>query len=74
MTEPTLYLYTLYWAPEGRPIATVEAKTGWEARKQAPQPYRDVLSEVYSVRHDLMDSDTLASLHRRGFGRVTTTR
>jgi hypothetical protein len=65
------YLYTLYWAPEGKPIATVSASDGWAARKQAPQPYRRFIGEVYSVRHDQMDADTLASLQRRGFGKVT---
>lgn len=70
-TPTETYLYTLYWSPEGKPIATVQAKTGWDARKQAPQPYRKYLGEVYSVRHDQMDADTLASLQRRGFDKVT---
>lgn len=65
------HLYTLYWAPEGRPIATVRASNGWNARKQAPQPYRRFIYEIYSLRHDLIDADTLASLTRRGFGKET---
>lgn len=70
MSETT-YLYTLYWSPEGRPIATVRATDGWSARKKAPQPYRRYIHEVYSVRHDHIDADTLASLERRGFGKET---
>lgn len=50
--EP-LHTYVLYWAPEGRPIATVQARTGWEARKQAPKPFRKFIGEVYSVRQDI---------------------
>lgn len=65
------YLYTLYWSPEGRPIATVRATDGWSARKKAPQPYRRYIAEIYSLRHDLIDADTLASLTRRGFGKET---
>jgi hypothetical protein len=41
--------YNLYWAPEGRKIATVQANTGWDARKMAPEPYRKYLGEIYSV-------------------------
>lgn len=65
------YLYTLYWSPEGRPIATVRATDGWSARKKAPQPYRRYIGEIYSVRHDQMSADELESIARRGFGKVT---
>ena len=65
------YLYTLYWAPEGKPIATVRATDGWRARKLAPQPYRKAIGEIYSVRHDQMPADEFASLQRRGFGQET---
>lgn len=42
--------YTLYWSPEGRPIATVEAKTERQAIRKAPKPYRRYLGEIYAVK------------------------
>ncbi len=55
MTKPiTRYTYTLYWSPEGRPIATVQASTGRNACKMAPKPYRRYIGEIYSVRQDLI--------------------
>lgn len=43
-------LYNLYWAPEGKCIAEgVHAKTGFEARRKAPAPYRTYRGEIYSV-------------------------
>lgn len=39
--------YNLYWAPEGRIIATVEAANPRQARRKAPQPYRKYLGEIY---------------------------
>lgn len=33
--------------PEGRCIATVEAKTARAAKRKAPMPYRKYLGEIY---------------------------
>lgn len=41
--------YIVYWAPEGRPIATVQATTAKKAIRMAPQPYRKFLGELYAV-------------------------
>jgi hypothetical protein len=41
--------YDLYWSPEGRRIATVEARTSREAIRLAPKPYRKYLGEIYAV-------------------------
>jgi hypothetical protein len=41
--------WDIYWAPEGRKIATVEAKTARAAKRKAPQPYRKYLGEMYVV-------------------------
>lgn len=65
------YLYTLYWSPEGRPIATVRADCGWSARRKAPQPYRRYIGEVYSVRHDQMSADEYESIKLGRFGKET---
>jgi hypothetical protein len=43
--------YTIYWSPEGRPIATVQAKTPRAAIRKAPYPYRRYLGEMYAVRY-----------------------
>jgi hypothetical protein len=41
--------YTLYWAPEGKPIAHgIEAKSGRAAIRKAPQPYKKYLGEIYA--------------------------
>ena len=42
--------YLVYWSPEGRVIATVEAKTANAAKRKAPQPYRKYLGEIYVVQ------------------------
>lgn len=41
--------WDLYWAPEGRKIATVQARTARAAKRKAPQPYRKFLGEIYAV-------------------------
>ena len=38
--------WDLYWSPEGRKIATVEAQTARQAIRKAPQPYRKYLGEI----------------------------
>ena len=40
--------WDLFWAPEGRRIATVKAKTMREAIHKAPLPYREYLGEIYA--------------------------
>jgi hypothetical protein len=39
--------WKVYWSPEGRCIATVEAKTARAAKRKAPMPYRKYLGEIY---------------------------
>ena len=39
--------YKLFWAPEGRCIATVRALTMTHARRMAPMPYRRFLGEIW---------------------------
>lgn len=41
--------WTIYWAPEGRPIANVKAKTARAAIRKAPKPYRKYLGEMYAI-------------------------
>ena len=40
--------YDVYWAPEGRKIATVTAKNEKAAIRKAPLPYRKFLGEMYA--------------------------
>jgi hypothetical protein len=46
----TLHTYELFWSPEGRCIATVQAMTPRAAIHKAPQPYRRYLGEIYAVK------------------------
>lgn len=41
--------YNLFWSPEGRCIATVQAKSEAAAIRKAPLPYRKYLGEIYAV-------------------------
>jgi len=41
--------WNVYWSPEGRIIATVQAKTAKAAIRKAPLPYRLYLGEMYAV-------------------------
>lgn len=41
--------WDVYWSPEGRKIATVEAITARAAMRKAPYPYRKYLGEMYAV-------------------------
>lgn len=41
--------FDLYWSPEGRKIACVDAKDERAAIRKAPQPYRKFLGEIYAV-------------------------
>ena len=50
MTITPRFTFTVYFAPEGRPIAVVEAKTERQAIRKAPKPYRRYLGELYAVK------------------------
>jgi hypothetical protein len=39
--------WKLFWAPEGKCIAIVQAKTQRAARRKAPLPYRKYLGEIW---------------------------
>jgi hypothetical protein len=39
--------WNIFWSPEGRVIATVEAKTAVEAKKKTPKPYKKFMGEIY---------------------------
>jgi hypothetical protein len=41
--------YSVYWSPEGRCIAVVQARTARAAIRKAPMPYRKYLGELYAV-------------------------
>jgi hypothetical protein len=41
--------YSVFWSPEGRKIATVQAKDARAAIRKAPKPYRKYLGELYAV-------------------------
>lgn len=43
----TLRVFDIYWAPEGRIIATVDAFDATSAKQQTPAPYRRYPGEVY---------------------------
>ena len=45
-----LNTYDLYWSPERRKIATVQAESSFKARRMAPKPYHHATGEVYAVR------------------------
>lgn len=42
--------FDLYWAPEGRKIATVTAVDALAAVRKAPMPYRKYLGEIYAQK------------------------
>lgn len=39
--------FNIIWSPEGRTIATVNAKDAVKAKKQTPAPYKRYPGEVY---------------------------
>ena len=43
-----LKTFELYWSPEGRKIATVQARNVSAAIRKAPAPYRKFLGELYA--------------------------
>lgn len=48
MQTPTLPVWKLFWAPEGRCIAEVRAKDAQAAVRKTPLPWRKYLGEVYA--------------------------
>lgn len=40
--------FVLYWSPEGRPIAEVQAETPRDAIRKAPKPYSKFKGEIYA--------------------------
>lgn len=42
--------WTLFWSPEGRPIAHVRASTMRQAIALTPDPYRRYRGEVYALQ------------------------
>lgn len=42
--------FYLYWAPEGKLIAIVDAKDATSARRKAPLPYRKFKGEIFVKR------------------------
>ena len=49
MTTTATMAYNVYWAPEGRIIATVQASSDRAAKRMAPMPYRKYLGELYAI-------------------------
>ncbi len=47
-TKATIATYKLFWSPEGKCIATVQAKDASAAKRKAPMPYRKYLGEIYA--------------------------
>jgi hypothetical protein len=41
--------WTLWWSPEGRPFAVVEAMTAHAAVRKAPPPYNKYLGDIYAT-------------------------
>lgn len=41
--------YQLFWSPEGRCIAVVQARSPAAAIRKAPMPYRKYLGEIYAT-------------------------
>ncbi len=41
--------FILYWAPEGKKIAIVQARSMAFAIRKAPMPYRRFLGEIYAI-------------------------
>ena len=52
-------VWTLYWAPEGRPIALVTAKSASAAVRQARGGYKRYLGELYAVEGEVSTNQTL---------------
>ena len=44
--------WTLYWSPEGKPFAVVQALNARAAIRKAPAPYNKNLGEIYAIEGD----------------------
>jgi hypothetical protein len=57
--------FNLFWSPEGRKIATVEALDSVRAIRKAPLPYRKYKGEIWAeaidphAEHDFLESNKL---------------
>lgn len=49
--------YDIFWAPEGRCIATVKAASPETAKRQTPSPYKQYMGEVYVTDRKAPRSD-----------------
>ena len=49
MRPASIRRFDVYWSPEGRVIATVDAVSSRAAIRKAPHPYRRFLGELYAV-------------------------
>jgi hypothetical protein len=64
--------FDIFWAPEGRCIETVDAKTAHAAKRKAPKPFRKYLGEIYVVTvADAKASCTVESTCKRHNGGCT---
>lgn len=44
--------FELYWAPEGKKIAIVQAKDEKSAKEKAPAPYKKYQGEIYAIQQE----------------------
>ena len=49
----TIETFDLFWSPEGKKIATVEAESEKEAIRKTPKPYNKYKGEVYAVKKEM---------------------
>jgi hypothetical protein len=49
MKRAVMQTWELYWSPEGKRIATVQAKDARAAIRKAPMPWRRYLGEIYAT-------------------------
>jgi hypothetical protein len=69
--------FTLWWAPEGRPFAIVEAKTMEAAIRKVPAGYRKYIGEIYATEevHERIENTAFDfRLCARGSGECTSHR
>jgi hypothetical protein len=51
-----MFTFNVFWSPEGRKIATVQARTARAAKRKAPMPYRKFPGELYvQCEHEYYD-------------------
>jgi hypothetical protein len=54
-----LKTFNIVWSPEGRTIATVEARDAASAKKQTPAPYKRYMGEVYVELKSVTDANNI---------------